>query len=80
MNSHNHFYGATPAQKQDSIVLTRNKYIDFSGGNEFVAYINVNYAPSTVDKYVDSIALANIVALHDYSFLFEFLDSPREFD
>ena len=80
INTHNHFYGNTPAQKQDDIVMVRNKQIDFSGGTSFTAYINVNYAPSTVNKYVDSIALGNIVALHDYSFLFEFLDSPREFD
>ena len=80
MNTHSHFYGATPAQKQDNIVMVRNKPVDFSGTDKFVAYVNVNYAPSTVDKYVDSIALSNIVALHDYSFLFEFLSSPREFN
>ena len=79
-NSHMHFYGNTPAQKQDSIVMIRNKYVDFDQADPFVVYVNVNYAPSTVNKYVDSIALGNIVALHDYSFLFEFLTSPREFD
>ena len=80
LSTHSHFYGATPAQKQDEIVMVKNKYVDFSSSSSFVAYVNVNYAPSTVDKYVDSIALGNIIALHDYSFLFEFLSSPREFD
>ena len=74
-STHSHFYGATPAQKQDSIVMVQNKPVDFSGGNHFVVYVNVNYAPSTVNQYVDSIALSNIVALHDYSFLFEFLSA-----
>ena len=78
--SHGHFYGNTPAQKQDQVVLVRNKAVSFTESTSFVAYVNVNYAPSKLNKYVDSIALNNIEALNDYSLLFEFLDSPRVFD
>lgn len=79
-DEHNHFYGATAEQKEDEIVMVKNKPVDFTQGDSFVAYVNVNYAPSKVDKYVDSIALSNVVALHDYYFLFEFLSSPRNFN
>lgn len=79
-NVHNHFYGPTDQDKSDEIVMVRNKAINFGGSTTYTVYVNVNYAPSKVNKYIDSISLSNIIALHDYSFLFEFLDSPRDFD
>ncbi|MBP5574811.1 MAG: hypothetical protein J6X50_03615 [Bacilli bacterium] len=68
-NEHSHFYGSP---KQRNITIASNKELTFTSGVPVKIYINVNYAPSKADKYLDRISLSDVRARYDYYFDFAF--------
>ena len=71
--THPNFYGTRP--KPNSINVASNVPVTFSEGTPLKFYINVNYAPSQADPYMKDIYLANIRAIYDYSFTFQFTEA-----
>lgn len=59
-------------EKNETITLSENETITFDEEGKATIYINVNYAPSRLEKYVRDIYAGNINAIFDYSFIASF--------
>ena len=68
-NSHSHFYGGNTTP--DSINLVTNQNVTFTNG-QLVVYINVNFAPSQLTRYQNTVYGGEIDAVCDFAFQFVF--------
>ena len=59
-------------EKNETITLSENETVTFDEEGQTTIYINVNYAPSRLEKYVRDIYAGNINAIFDYSFIASF--------
>ena len=74
--SHKHFYVANGAEPTSVNLNDVDEYIIHQSNNQFKAYINVNYAPSQLERYYSQIkSPADVIeAVYDFIFYFTFLD------
>ena len=59
-------------EKKETIVLGEGQTVTFDAEGKLTIYINVNYAPLRLEKYVRDIYAGNINAIFDYAFIASF--------
>ena len=71
---HKAFYTSNP---KDTTNIVRNKPVTFAGSptKTITVYININYAPSQLEKYMSAIYRNSYTAIEDLYFLFNFTES-----
>ena len=68
---HSYFYGSS---EKDTTSVAKNKEVVFSGSpvKTITVYINVNYAPDQLERYMTDIYRSNLTAIDDFYFDFNF--------
>ena len=76
IDPHRNFYSAVSKPQTLSLLTSAQESRVFStGGDSIIVYVNVNYAPSEIDKYAKKIQSfsENIIALYDFTIEFDVL-------
>ena len=72
-NTHLHFYGNVSKPERISLVNNNPRAVTFDNNGKLKLFVNVNYAPSELEKYQKDIYESNIKAVYDYSLTFNFV-------
>lgn len=69
---HSEFYSTSP--KEDIAPITRNTEVTFTGSPEktITVYVNINYAPTQLERYMSAIYRNSYTAIEDFYFNFNF--------
>lgn len=70
-NSHSHFYGSNPKPNSISLIGNTPRNVTFDASGKLKIYVNVNYAPSELEKYQKAIYDGDIEAIYDYALSFQ---------